>query len=151
MILKESVLDRQSGRAEESKKLTNEENNTKKGLTFKGFIDSHFHQHFAYNFFVRMSFWQLFLCTCNKKKAAEPTFVQKVCTQNVNEIDCRNLRLFFSLLLMDTQLPSNCHLVGEIKSEAVNYGHFEAFLESAPQLILQLSIVLRSGFISEQF
>jgi len=34
-----------------------------------------FHQHFTYKFFVRTSFWQLFLrtCNCNYRKAAETT------------------------------------------------------------------------------
>ncbi len=41
------------------------------------------------NFFVRMLFLQLFLCTCNQRKAAEMTFVQKICTLNVGEIDTR--------------------------------------------------------------
>ncbi len=46
-----------------------------------------FHQHFTYKFFVRTSFWQLFLCTCNQRKAAEATFERKIHRQNVDEID----------------------------------------------------------------
>ncbi len=50
-----------------------------------------FHQHFMYKFFVTTSFWQLFLCTCNQRKAAETTFVQKTHAYNVDEIDGRTL------------------------------------------------------------
>ncbi len=41
------------------------------------------------NFFVRMLFWQLLLCTCNQKKAAKTMFVRKILVFNVDEIDWR--------------------------------------------------------------
>ena len=59
------------------------------------------------------------------------------------------MRLLASLLLMETQLPINSIVVSKIKREAVTIGLIEAFLESAPQLILQLSIVLRTGYLSK--
>ncbi len=34
-----------------------------------------------------MLFQQLFLRTCNQRKAAETSFVRKICMQNVDEID----------------------------------------------------------------
>ncbi len=48
-----------------------------------------FHQHFTYKSFVRMLFWQLFLCTCNYRKAAETTFIQKMLVYNIDKIDGR--------------------------------------------------------------
>jgi len=59
------------------------------------------------------------------------------------------VRLFFALAAMDTQLPGNFSLVAKLKGEIVNLGLYEAFLEAAPQFILQCSIVLRTGIISE--
>ena len=63
----------------------------------------------------------------------------------------RNLKSFFALLLMDTSLPQNESLIIRIKRETVGSGLFEAFLESAPQLILQCSIILRTGNLSNLF
>jgi hypothetical protein len=46
---------------------------------------------------------------------------------------------------MDTSLPQNAPLIERIKHKALGSGLLEAFLESAPQLILQCSIILRTG------
>ncbi len=49
-----------------------------------------FHQRSTYKFFVRTSsFWQLLSIFVCKKKAAETTFVRKIRTFNVDEIDTR--------------------------------------------------------------
>jgi hypothetical protein len=58
------------------------------------------------------------------------------------------LRSAFALLLIDTSLEKNSTLILRIRHEALGSATFEAFLEAAPQLILQLSIVLRTGNIS---
>lgn len=50
---------------------------------------------------------------------------------------------------MDTQLAHNQLLVDTIKAEASAFGFYEAFLESTPQFILQLSIFLRTGSMSK--
>ena len=63
----------------------------------------------------------------------------------------RNIRLFFALLLMDSSLLSNTTLILRIKNEALGSGLLEAFLESAPQFILQLFIILSTGQISKNF
>ena len=46
---------------------------------------SQFHQHFTRKFYVRKSFQQLFLLTCNQRKAAKKASVQKICSYNVDE------------------------------------------------------------------
>jgi len=48
-----------------------------------------FLQRFAREFFIRTLFWQLFSCYMYIEKAAKTTFVQKINTSNVDEIDYR--------------------------------------------------------------
>jgi len=61
----------------------------------------------------------------------------------------RNLRSFFALFFLDTSLPGNQETISIIRKEVLSSSIIEAFLESAPQFILQCSIVLRTGIISE--
>jgi len=49
---------------------------------------------------------------------------------------------------MDTSNPLNFYLDGELKAIASEISLSEAFLESAPQMILQLYIFLRTGTMS---
>jgi len=46
-----------------------------------------FYQRSMCKFLGQTSFWQLFLCTCNQRKAAKMTFVRKICAHYVDEID----------------------------------------------------------------
>ncbi len=57
----------------------------------------------------------------------------------------RNLRAFFALFLLDTSLASNYRTMQIIQMEALSSSIMETFLESAPQSILQCSIILRTG------
>ena len=50
---------------------------------------------------------------------------------------------------MDTSLPQNSVLMERITREALDSGLFEAYLESAPQFILQCSIILITGSTSQ--
>jgi len=50
---------------------------------------------------------------------------------------------------MDTTLPTNSNGMFLMKKEALDSTILETFLESVPQLILQSSIVLRTGNISK--
>ena len=61
----------------------------------------------------------------------------------------RNFRFSIGLLLLDTSIAENSTLVAKIRKEVSDSGFLEAFLESAPQLILQCMIVLLTGNISK--
>jgi len=61
----------------------------------------------------------------------------------------RNLRLFFGLMLSNTSLTSKSKKMFLIKKEALDSAVLDAFLESAPQFVLQSSIVLWTGNICE--
>jgi len=80
----------------------------------------------------------------------ESTFKLSVAEQIVDIVNkitffFRNLRSFIALYLTDTSLHQNADVIRSINEEALGSGLFEAFLESAPQLILQCSIILRTG------
>jgi len=51
---------------------------------------------------------------------------------------------------MDTNNPLNSYLVGALKAKASEISLSEAFLESAPQMVLQLYIFLRTEIISRK-
>jgi hypothetical protein len=61
----------------------------------------------------------------------------------------RNARLWVALLLMDSSLAPNNGIINKIKFETLSSGTLEAFLESAPQLIFQCSIIFRTGSTSK--
>ncbi len=46
-----------------------------------------FHQRYTYKFYVRILFQQLFSSYAYVEKAAKMTFVRKICTYNIDEID----------------------------------------------------------------
>jgi hypothetical protein len=55
-----------------------------------------FHQHFMYNFFVRTSFFYIHI---TRKSCRNATFVRKIRTFNVDEIDYRMSSLFAGITL----------------------------------------------------
>ncbi len=59
------------------------------------------------------------------------------------------MRFFLGLLLLETSSEGDQKIVTYIKKTVFNSNVYEAFLESAPQFILQCSIVLRTGNISK--
>ncbi len=50
---------------------------------------------------------------------------------------------------MESSISQNANIILSIKQEALGSGLFEAFLESAPQFILQCSIILKTGKMSK--
>jgi hypothetical protein len=64
-------------------------------------------------------------------------------------LNFRNLRFSFGLLFLETTTEGDQKIVTFIKKTVFNSNIYEAFLESAPQFILQCSIVLRTGNISK--
>ena len=70
---------------------------------------------------------------------------QNVLTECKIKSNYRKVRMLVGLALMDTSLPQNAILKERIKREAQEFGLFETYLESAPQFILQCSIILITG------
>ena len=61
------------------------------------------------------------------------------------------MRLLFALFVMDTQAAENVEKISLILKEVSGSKILEAYLESAPQFILQCSIILWTGNMSELF
>ena len=57
---------------------------------------------------------------------------------NTREIISRKLRLFALLLFMDTDNSYNKVIISQIQDEAASASFYEAFFESAPQLLFQV-------------
>ena len=68
-------------------------------------------------------------------------------------INCRfrNLQSCVAILLLEPNLIENQKIILTIQTKILHSSLFEAFLESAPQLIWQISIILRTGIISKIF
>ncbi len=60
----------------------------------------------------------------------------------------RNFRLFLELLSLDFSASENHKRIEEIQAKSSSIGFYEAFLEAGPQFMLQLSIVIRLGYLS---
>ena len=58
-------------------------------------------------------------------------------------------RHFFALLFIDSSLDVNYPVIYKIKLEMLRAGTLETFVESAPQLIFQCSIIYRTGNTSK--
>jgi len=76
----------------------------------------------------------------------KPFWPAKVLLKSLNFSS--NLRIFFGLATMNTSNPLNSYLVSTLKAKASEISLSEAFLESAPQMVLQLYIFLRTGTMS---
>jgi hypothetical protein len=68
---------------------------------------------------------------------------------NNGYVSSRNLRYIFGLYFLDTSLLSNENIIASIQKEIFHSKTLEAFLESAPQFILQSSIIWRTGNLSK--
>lgn len=55
------------------------------------------------------------------------------------------------MILMDTNLPQNAKLTAIFKKKVESSSLLEAFLESAPQFILQSYIIIKTGNTSKNF
>ena len=60
----------------------------------------------------------------------------------------RNCRLFFALAFLETNLASNHDTIMRIKRMASSTSLLESFFESAPQLLLQLSLAIEDDFMT---
>lgn len=61
------------------------------------------------------------------------------------------MRFLLALFVMDTQAPENATKIELMLKEVTGSKILEAYLESAPQFILQCSIILRTGNMSKNY